>query len=72
MVSNIDIHYTYLRGSENKESACTGGDPRLNPQVGKIPWRREWLPTAILLLREFHEQKSPAGYGPWGRKELNN
>ena len=35
MVSNIDIHYTYLRdfpgGSENDESACRGGDPRFNP-----------------------------------------
>ena len=24
MISNIDIHYTYLRGSEKKESACRG------------------------------------------------
>ena len=21
------------------------GDPRFNPWIGKIPWRREWLPT---------------------------
>ena len=36
--------------------------------VGKIPWRREWLPTPVFLLREFHGQRSLAGYNPWGRK----
>ena len=29
-------------GSAGKESACNAGD---NPWVGKIPWRREQLPT---------------------------
>ena len=38
--------------------------------VGKIPWRRKWQPTPILLSRESHGQKSLAGYSPWGRKEL--
>ena len=37
--------------------------------VGKIPWRREWLPTPVFLPREFHGQKSLAGYSPWGHKE---
>ena len=39
--------------------------------VGKIPWRREQLPTPVELPREFHGQKSLAGYSPWGRKELD-
>ena len=38
---------------------------------GKIPWRREWLPTPILLPREFHGQRSLASYSPWGHKELD-
>ena len=41
----------------------------VNPWVGKIPWRREWLPTPILLPGEVHGQRSLEGYSPWGRKE---
>ena len=26
--------------------------------VGKLPWRREWLPTPVLLPEEFHGQRS--------------
>ena len=28
--------------------------PGFNPWVGKIPWRRKWLPTPVFLPREFH------------------
>ena len=34
--------------SVGKESACNAGDP-VNYWVGKIPWRRDRLPTAIFL-----------------------
>ena len=27
---------------------------RFNPWVGKIPWKRKWLPTPVFLPREFH------------------
>ena len=37
--------------------------------VGKISWRREWLPTPVFLPGEFHGQRSLAGYSPWGHKE---
>ena len=37
--------------------------------VGKIPWKREWLPTPVFLPGEFHGQRSLVGYNPWGRKE---
>ena len=30
--------------------------------VGKIPWRREWHPTPVVLPGEFHEQRSLVGY----------
>ena len=43
-------------------------ETRLDPWVGKIPWRTEWLPTPIFLLGEFHGRRSLAGYSPWGRK----
>ena len=28
--------------------------PGFNPWVGKMPWRREWLPTPGFWLGEFH------------------
>ena len=37
--------------------------------VGKIPWRRKWQPTPVLLPGQFHGQMSLVGYSPWGCKE---
>ena len=45
--------------------------PCFDPWVRKIPWRRHWKSTLILLPREFHMQRSLAGYSPWGWKELD-
>ena len=42
--------------------------PRLNPWVGKIPWRREWLPTPVFLPGESLGQKNLACSTPWGHK----
>ena len=36
-------------GSDDKESACQCRRPRFDPWVGKIPWRRKWQPSPILL-----------------------
>ena len=33
----------------------------------RLHWRRKWQPTAVLLPRESHGQRSLAGYSPWGR-----
>ena len=41
------------------------------PWVEKIPGRREWLPTPVLLPGGFHGQRSLVGYSPWGHKELD-
>ena len=43
--------------------------PGFDPWVGKIPWRREWLPTTVFLFGEFHEQRSQVGFSPWTQKE---
>jgi len=54
-------------GSEGKESACNLGDLSSIPGLfGKVHWRREWLPTPILLLEEFHGQRHLGDYSPWG------
>ena len=36
-----------------------------DPRVKKIPWRREWLPIPVFLLRGFHGQRSLVGCSPW-------
>jgi len=36
--------------------------PGFNPWVGKIPWRRERLPTPVCWPGEFHELYSPRGF----------
>ena len=43
--------------------------PRFTPWVGKIPWRRKWQPTPVLLPRGLHGQRNLVGYSPWGHKE---
>ena len=40
--------------SVGKESACNAGDLGSIPGLGKIPWRRERLPTPVSLPGEFH------------------
>ena len=42
-----------------------------DPWVRKIPWRWKWQPTPVFLPGESHEQRSLAGYSPWGCKELD-
>ena len=42
------------------------GRPGFNSWVGKIPWKREWLSTAVFRPGEFHEL-----YSPWGGKGLD-
>ena len=42
---------------------------KFDPWVGKIPWRRTWQLTPVVLPGESHGQRSLAGYGPWGCKE---
>ena len=52
--------------TEKNLPACSS--PGFCPWIGKIPWRREWLPTPVFLPGEFHGQRSLAGYSPWNAK----
>ena len=45
---------------------------RFDPWVGKIPWRRVWQPTPVLLPRECQGEKNLAGYSPWGHRVRHN
>ena len=44
---------------------------RINPWVGKIPWRRAWQPTPVFLPGRSHGQRSLAGYSPWSQTWLS-
>ena len=57
------------RWLSNKESACQCRRCGFDPWVGKIPWRRKWQSTPVLLPGKSHGQRSLVGYSPWGRKE---
>ena len=48
-----------------------GAKRGFNPWVRKIPRRREWQPTPVFLPGNFREQRSLAGYSPWGPRELD-
>ena len=45
------------------------GRPGFDPWVGKILWKREWLPSAVFLPRESHRQRSQVGCSPLDPKE---
>ena len=53
-----------LIGKGNKQTTPIAGGYR------KIPWRRKWQPTPVLLPGKSHGQRSLVGYSPWGCKEL--
>ena len=57
-------------GTRGKNQPAVQGceRPRFEPRVGKIPWRREWQPTPVLLPGEPHGQRSLAGCSPRGRR----
>ena len=40
--------------------------PRLDPWVGKIPWRRKWQPTLVFLSGKSHGQRRRMSESPWG------
>ena len=67
---------TFIRGFPGgsygkKNLSVDAGDTGSILRVGKIPWRKEWLPTPAFLPGEFHKQINLVGYSPLGCKELD-
>ena len=61
-------------GAGGKESACQCRRHKrhwFDPWVRKLPWRRKWKPTPVLLPGKFQGQRSLLGYRPRGCKELD-
>jgi len=52
-------------GTNGKEPTCPCRRCKrhgFDPWVGKMPWRREWLPTPVFLPGKSHGQRSLVGY----------
>ena len=58
-------------GSDGKETTCNAGDLGLIPGWGRSSGGRHDNPLQYSCLENPHGQGSPAGYSPWGRKELD-
>ena len=41
------------------------------PGLGRLPWRRKWQPTPVLLPGESHWQRNLVGYSSCDRKEAD-
>ena len=64
-------HYFASMWDECKRICLSVQETWFNSWVRKIPWRRKWQPTPVLLPRKSHGQRSLVGYSPWGSKELD-
>ena len=74
-ISQLTNQYVYLycinmwlpRWPSDKELTCQCRRHKrweFNLWVRKIPWRRAWQPTLVLLPGETHGQRSLVGYSP--------
>ena len=61
-------------GASGKEPACQcrrHKTHRLDPWIGKIPWRKAQQPTPGFLPGKSHGQRSPVSYSSQGCKEVD-
>ena len=66
----LSSHIWFSGGSDGKKKICLQcRRPGFDPWVGKIPWRRKWQCSPVLLPGKFHGQRSLVSYNPWGPKE---
>ena len=54
IIKNILATYTTIKGFPGGSAGKECRRPGFDPWVGKIPWRRERLPTPVFWPGEFH------------------
>ena len=59
-------------GSVGKKSACNAADLGSVPELGRPPWRREWLPTPVLLPGESPWTEKPGGLQSMGSQRVGH
>ena len=65
-LTQFKVRICFPGGTVGKQSVCNAGN---QVQSWKDPWRREWLPTPVLLPKESHIQWSLVGYSSQGHSE---
>ena len=71
LVNRVKTYNLFLVKQQQQQNQPIMQETGFDPWIGKIPWRREWLPIPVFLPGEFYGQGSLVGYSPWGPKELN-
>ena len=71
VIQNMELCVDFPGGSDGKSICLQWGRPGLHPWVRKVPWRRKWHPTPVLLPGKSHGRRSLVAYSPWGCKELD-
>ena len=69
MVLILFCHLFFFPGVNILLVRILGGGLWFVPWARKIPWKRKWQPTPVLLPGESHGRKNLVGYSPRGRKE---
>ena len=59
-------------GEKGRWGQVRGQPARGGPSRWKIPWRRKWQPTPVLLPGKFYGQRGLVGYSLWGHKKWNS
>ena len=65
------VVWAFPGGSDGKASVCNAGDPGSIPGSGRSPGEGNSSPLQQSCLGKSHGQRSPVGYSPWGRIELD-
>ena len=61
-----------VKGGSVVKSTANAGDMSLIPGSGKLPWRRKWQPTPVVLPGKSHRQRTLEGCNPWGHKRVGH
>ena len=69
MYETAHIQVRFFPVAQSVRLQC--GRPGFDPWVRKIPCRRKWQSTPVLLPGKFHGWRSLVGYSPWDHKELD-
>ena len=63
---------TVVVAQTGQESALQCREPRFDPWVGKIPWRRKWQPTPVFLPGESLWTEEPGGLQSLGSQRVGH
>ena len=70
--SNLDkSKWGFPNSLDGKELVCNAGDLGSIPVLGRSSGEGNGYPPQYSWPGEFHGQRSPAGYTPWGHKQLD-